>query len=311
LDWLYETRCDRCGGRATIGYVVWSEQFQCDRCLKVIPLYDCPEEQVPKKSGTGLKTVRVCPNCLGKGIKNEVDIRNHGHGRIPVEVSYLCLDGCTPKRDSRSHRDAKTTKRDYFKKYDLGKLEEIQKEKIQYWYPPDKFPHGLKTTEFFNKGMPNVSDIFPKRNLRALAAFMSHSDHSLRFLLTAILFNTSFLYMWRTSLKGGIQKGTYYVPSISQIMNVARSLADKSNKIQQGIRKARRLLSGYCCISTQSATHMEIPANSIDYIFTDPSYGDAVQYGELNFVWEAWLGFDTSWITDEIVVNPARNLSDE
>ena len=94
-------------------------------------------------------------------------------------------------------------------------------------------------------------------------------------------------------------------------MNVANSLIDKLNKIKKGVRKAQELLSGYCCISTQSATRLGMPANSVDYIFTDPSYGDAVQYGELNFVWEAWLGFDTSWITDEIIVNPARGLSDE
>ena len=39
------------------------------------------------------------------------------------------------------------------------------------------------------------------------------------------------------------------------------------------------------------------PANSIDYIFTDPPYADKVQYGELNFVWEAWLDFDTTGTT--------------
>jgi DNA modification methylase len=32
---------------------------------------------------------------------------------------------------------------------------------------------------------------------------------------------------------------------------------------------------------------MENPAISVDYIFTDPPYAGKVQYGELNFVWEA------------------------
>ena len=44
----------------------------------------------------------------------------------------------------------------------------------------------------------------------------------------------------------------------------------------------------------------------MDYIFTDPPYAEKVQYGELNFVWEAWLDFDTSWHDEEIIVNEVR-----
>ena len=53
-----------------------------------------------------------------------------------------------------------------------------------------------------------------------------------------------------------------------------------------------------------------IPSNSIDYIFTDPPYADKVQYGELNFVWEAWLDFDTNWHDEEIIVNEVRGKTD-
>ena len=34
IDWLYETRCDRCGGKASTGYTVYSQVFQCPRCLQ-------------------------------------------------------------------------------------------------------------------------------------------------------------------------------------------------------------------------------------------------------------------------------------
>ena len=29
IDWLYETRCDRCDGPATTAYTVYSQVFQC------------------------------------------------------------------------------------------------------------------------------------------------------------------------------------------------------------------------------------------------------------------------------------------
>jgi hypothetical protein len=53
-----------------------------------------------------------------------------------------------------------------------------------------------------------------------------------------------------------------------------------------------------------------ISAASVDYIFTDPPYGNNVQYGELNFIWEAWLGFDTRWQNEEIIVNEVRGKSE-
>ena len=62
-------------------------------------------------------------------------------------------------------------------------------------------------------------------------------------------------------------------------------------------------------ISTESATHFNLPSNSIDYIFTDPPYADKEQYGELNFIWEAWLGFNNTWHDEEIIVNNVRGTS--
>jgi len=65
-------------------------------------------------------------------------------------------------------------------------------------------------------------------------------------------------------------------------------------------------------ISTQSAIGLPlIASSSIDYIFTDPPYAGNIQYGELNFVWEAWLGFDTNWHTEEIIVNEIRGKTIE
>ncbi len=43
IDWLYETKCDRCGGKATTAYTVYSQVFQCPRCLEKVPLFDCVE----------------------------------------------------------------------------------------------------------------------------------------------------------------------------------------------------------------------------------------------------------------------------
>ena len=54
--------------------------------------------------------------------------------------------------------------------------------------------------------------------------------------------------------------------------------------------------------------HRRHPVQLDRLIFTDPPYADKVQYGELNFVWEAWLGFDTRWHDEEIIVNASGQV---
>jgi hypothetical protein len=50
----------------------------------------------------------------------------------------------------------------------------------------------------------------------------------------------------------------------------------------------------------------------LDYLFTDPPYLNIeVQYGELNFVWEAWLNLSGDWLKDEVVLNPLRRKGTE
>lgn len=43
LDWLYETRCDECGAEAVTTKLVYSNVFQCPRCMTGVPLIDCVE----------------------------------------------------------------------------------------------------------------------------------------------------------------------------------------------------------------------------------------------------------------------------
>ena len=140
---------------------------------------------------------------------------------------------------------------------------------------------------------------------------VTNGIESLRFAFSGALFNATRMYQQRDS-GGGPQKGTYYVP---QIFREVKALTLFEQKIKN-LHRAEAQLSHMpnrpnVCISTQSATSMrQIPEDAIDYIFTDPPYGGTVQYGELNYLWEAWLGFDTSWLTDEIIVNPTRNIAE-
>ena len=120
MDWLYETRCDRCDGRATTGYTVYSYVFQCPRCLEKVPLFDCVEAMGQTASGKP-KKIRACPHCHARGHVEEIDVRRcQRFDPVPVLVSYLCEEGCKPRRDQRRHDDPDPKKRAYFEEYDLA-----------------------------------------------------------------------------------------------------------------------------------------------------------------------------------------------
>jgi len=44
---------------------------------------------------------------------------------------------------------------------------------------------------------------------------------------------------------------------------------------------------------------------SVDYFFTDPPYGDAIQYSELSYIWNAWME-DPYETTEEVIINPVQ-----
>ncbi|MBA7666424.1 hypothetical protein ES703_74505 [subsurface metagenome] len=314
IDWLYETRCDRCGGRAMTAYTVYSQRFRCPRCLEVVPLFDCVEAQGQTKAGKP-KKIRICPHCYERGIVEEIRTRTKRYGAVPVMVSYLCEEGCKPKRGNRRHNDPNSRKREWFQQYDLAKIAEIERKEIPHWYPPHRMMNVKSDTDpwgdKWRKGTSNfrtVAELFTKRNLWALAAIRVASEHDrLRFTLSSIILNSSRLYRDRAGGGGG-PTGTYYLPQISRENAVWPQFVDKVRDHSSIVTRTR---TSAVLVSTQSATDLGgISDGTADYVFTDPPYAGKVQYGELNFVWEAWLGFDTNWHRGEITVNETRDITE-
>ena len=79
----------------------------------------------------------------------------------------------------------------------------------------------------------------------------------------------------------------------------------RKSKAELLIRNKRRKI-GTATIQTTSSLKMELDDSSIDYIITDPPYGEAIQYYELSFIWNAWL--DTEYQPDEeVIINSKQN----
>lgn len=315
IDWLYETKCDRCGGKAITTYTVYSQVFECPRCLEKVALFDCVEVKGETSKGKE-KNVNVCPHCHKKGIAEEISTRAKKFGSIPVMVSYICENGCKPIRGERKHNDESKNKREYFEKYDMAKLKTIEGKEIPHWYPKHRMIQGYETCVKRNlseQGVHYVYDLFTKRNLFALSAIKANiiGDYSLPLLFswTSILLKSSRMMAHNNDGIGRIQKGTYYLPQVLHDVNVWRFMEEAVGDMIIGYNEIGWPNSPFLN-STSDSRNLEIPDNSVDYIFTDPPYAGKVQYGELNYVWEAWLGYDTEWHENEIIVNEVRGRTE-
>ena len=310
LDWLYETRCDRCGGPARTTYTVYSERFRCPHCRQITPLADCPRVSI------GSKKTAACPHCLARGHVEAIRTRGPRNEAVPVLAVYRCLGGCLPAEDQRRHDDADAKKQDYFTRYDLGKIGEIAGREIPHWLPTTTFPTSFSRwqTDLRPAGILRVADLYTKRNLWALAALRADAiastcPQAALFALTAVSLAVS--RMQRYSPDSGFPNmllvGTYYIPPIGREIEVGSWYEGKLRGLAKGYAAIGRALAPNVegLVTMADARQLDVPSNSIDYIFTDPPYADAVQYGELNFVWESWLGGTPDWHGDEIVVNRA------
>ncbi|MHA1585152.1 MAG: DNA methyltransferase [Promethearchaeota archaeon] len=79
----------------------------------------------------------------------------------------------------------------------------------------------------------------------------------------------------------------------------------ESNKRNREVKLPFRLANNYsqllnpktrssALLLNQSCDNLKIPDNSIDFIFTDPPYGDSIQYGELSTFFLPWLNLKSN-----------------
>lgn len=306
LEHLYGTVCHRCGGPAKIHHIIYSNVYACPACGAAVSLFEA-----------STRDPQGCP-CR---THHRVRISTHDTivGFRPVAVCFSCRGSCRPARAVRSVDGPKRERR-AFEEIDLAALSELERTPVPYPVPSVPMMHVTDPAgPWGDEWRPSrnfrvVTELFTHRNLWALGALFhtAGSDDDLRAVLTAGMLAVS-RKAQHLDRGGGYIPGTWALPPVSKQRNVEESLRRVFARILRGKRALAPLLAaGNACISTQSAASLaEIPDSSVDYVFTDPPYGGAVQYAELNFVWESWLGLSTQWHDHEIVVNRTRGKGEE
>jgi len=289
--------------KGKINYTIWSDVFICPYCQNEHIFWN---EAVDLETKTVLKEY-ICPQCEAKIQKkdceksktNFYDSANGENIILAKQVPALINYSFNKKRHEKKPD-----------KEDIYQLEKINNLEIPYWIPTNKIPYGYNTEQpKRSHGFQRIHHFYSKRNLYVLASLYDKCDLDL---LKFDFLNTSWhgTLMRRYNPRGGHRPltGTLYVPQLSSEANMIDVFKHKIEMLKKFLN-ARKINDFNHIISNQSITSLiNIPDNSVDYIFTDPPFGDNLMYSELNLIWESWLKVFTNNI-DEAIVNKTQNKS--
>jgi DNA modification methylase len=292
-------------------YAVWSQVFACPECGVHLNFMELAYELKTRK----VHDQFLCSSCgseldkrmLDKTFSSKYDpVRNKVHRLVDYEL-HLVARG---RRRRSKLEPASASDRDLVK---FSKELPLPENAVIFRLPLEQMYHGSRLGP---KGVEYLHDLYFRRQLITLADLWQRTtlvkDHrlrsALRFQIDQALVNASKLARFpQLSPLGGV----YYLPSMIAENQPIGLIESKFERIRDFF--ATDLTSyGQVVISTNSAAEIPgLPDNCVDYVFTDPPFGENIFYADLNLMVEAWYGVLTTVESEAIVDKPkSKGLSD-
>lgn len=301
---------------------------------KLHEAYEKIEKKVKNKILELYKT--KCRKC-GKELIFECSIWNKN---TCIEIRYKNCPNCNDTKRGNNALD----------KFDIQLLKRIDNHQITEWFPKQKLYH-INGNPFKEKQRyESIDEIFTKRNLYALsiliAAIEQEKSKDLRDFLKIGF--SSMVHLCSkmnpiseaghfTPFSSAWTQHSYWYPTGDNMeQNVWYKFEsslfghqgifkakEESNKYYQHVKFAQKfedvieddadvfVHNGDCLELMNKMSKKYGDAGCIDYIFTDPPYDSSIQYGELSFMWVAWLRLDDNYLekvdSKEIIHNEKQN----
>lgn len=322
--WMYQTKHsqDSIQGQISIGtektgevnYVIWSDAFLCPNCGEEFVFWDLAVD-IEKKT---TRDTMVCPCCgarfkkkdcsrsmttyFDKGLDKMITVAK----QVPVMTNYSY---------GRDRFDKKIDADD------IALLEKIESMDVPYRYPCYELPIGYNTEQpKKSHGFNYVHQFYTKRNLIVLSYILHKADSlpideklavyaavksSLSYGTKMVKVNVGRILTTGGLFALGAVTGTLYIPGINAERPIIDAIDNKIDAIAKSVALYPK--KNYSMVTTGSLTNMKnMPDNYIDYIFTDPPFGNNLNYSELNFLWESWQRVLTA-NQDEAIMNPVQH----
>lgn len=201
----------------------------------------------------------------------------------------------------------------------LEKFEEFEKNsRIIDWFPINKLIINSRISA--KMGM-QISDLFPKRSLACHAKLLSIIENfenspeknMLLLAFTSNIANCSKLVppiKSRGEMSQGAWMTGFYIGETYLENNVFHYFMNRIKKIISGKKEYLEDLNtlsvrGKYLVTNEDAKNLSLKDDSIDLVFTDFPYGDAVPYFEQSIIWNSWLKYEVDY-ENEIVISDSK-----
>ena len=310
IGWMYETLHSDGKLKGRIEYTVWSEVFSCPECAGTVNFLDEALEVESKRT----RDVFPCPHCgaelnkdrLERVMETRVDpATGHSWQRVKFQPSVII------------YSIGKTRYEKAPDEVDLSTLAKIEALPLPASVPTSRFPiedmyHGSRIAP---KGFTHGHHFFLPRAAQAMGALwtkaQAHPDPRIRlfleFFVEQAIWTATLLNRYRPTGFSQVNQyltGVYYVASQHAECSpwyILDGKLDRLAKTFQVFKSAQNV-----AVTTGTAARLPLSDNPIDYIFTDPPFGENIFYADLNFLVEAWHGVTTD-AKPEAIIDKFKN----
>ena len=309
IGWMYETLHTDGKTVGRINYTVWSEVFSCPDCAGDVVFLDAALDSSTKRIRKELE----CPHCGVLATKEHMDLQFEtsfdpslsktirAPRRVPVLLNYT-----VDKKNYEKPPDANDTEL----------IRRISQLEAPIELPTDEFPDcqmtrvgRMRTTQTMY-----VRQIYFPRAARALAAMWRRADgcadsrlrNVLLFFVEQAIWGMSLLARYAPTHYSQVNQylsGVFYIGSQTAEVTPWYILNGKLSRLGKAFKQYRSRRT--TMISTGDCADLDLPDDSIDYIFTDPPFGENIYYADLNYLVESWHRILTA-SQPEAIIDRAR-----
>ncbi|MGY4197266.1 DNA methyltransferase [Bradyrhizobium sp. USDA 4520] len=308
LGWMYATLHSDGKTKGRIEYTVWSEVFTCPNCAGDVVFLEEALDQDTKRVHESFP----CPHChatlskrsLQKSFETVFDSATSSTlqrpKRVPSLISYKVGGTRYEKKPDQA---------------DLDVLKKIATLDLPDCLPKAALPYMHMTHErarMDKSGITHVHHFFLPRAAQALGALWRRAKaepdmrvrHMLMYTAEQAIWGMSVLARYAPTHFSQVNQylnGVYYVGSQVAECSPWYVLDGKVSRLPKAFEVSYAHTAGTVVATCSTTTHLSLLDASIDYIFTDPPFGENIYYADLNFLVESWYGVFSNAKTEAIV----------
>lgn len=311
VGWIYQSE-DPGGNLGSVRHTIWSDILVCSLCRQQTTFWDTAVTLDPLE----IAKLSRCPNCCTQMWLSEAE-----------RLTGLHADPLTGVENSQRVREpaaiygrtGKVTWRRPPLASDRECLERVMEEPLPAAVPNHSLRWGDLYRAGYHHGISHLHHLYTRRNLLAVGSLWQEicnqppELHPALKLLILSYNATHSTLMTRVVVKKGMkdfvltgaQSGVMYVSSLPVEKNVFAGVERKIKTFANAFQVGNGA-SGDVSVVNASSTCLNLPDSSVDYVFTDPPFGDFIPYSEINQVNEAWLGSLTDSAEEAIISRSQR-----